>query len=317
VVFALALVVSAAEGRAARAQERGAAQEEADRAEDLKKALRKLNGRSAQERASGAAALGAMGKAARSAIPQLVSRLSDGDNGVRCAAAEALGRIDDGSPKVVSALGAAVAGKPAVRASAASALAEIGEKAQPALAALVKALPETTDPQARAQVVRALGRIGAPDPKQRKVLVDLVRAELSRSAEPDVRFAAAGALVRLGESDAAAVPVLAEVAARPRRDLRARREAIEGLARLGAAAAPAVPRLAEVVREGFVPDPALPYQDEERRLHGEVRAEAARVLGALGAAAKAALPALDGVGASDDEVVRAAAREAAERIRAS
>jgi len=244
--------------------------------EELKTLIKKLNGKVAPQRMSAASALRSKGRAAKEAIPALLQRLSDPDQGVRAAVAEALGRVDDGSPKVVAALAAAVTNnKTATRGAAAMGLAEFGEKAQAAVPALVKALPETELASSRRAIVRALGRIGHADPKQKKGLVDLIRAELNATTDREVKLAAAGALPRLGEMDPACVPVLAEAAADARRDIPARHESVSALATLGPIAKAAAKELTAISKEAFVENPVIPYQEEEKKQH-EALVEAAK-----------------------------------------
>src|SRR5262249_9222526 len=144
----------------------------------------------------------------------------------------------------------------------------------------------------------------------------------------DVRRWAAVALGNVGPPAATAVPALVKVL-RQDRDARARVLAATALAWLGPRARKAIPALLEALKDDdvrtdagislkkLVPDasalPALLELLRDKR--GEVRAEAAAVLGYMGAASKPALPALIRTLREDkDQDVRASTCLALERI---
>ncbi len=283
--------------------------------EEIATLVRRLNGRAPNLRASAAGSLGGYGPKARSAVNALLTRLKgDPDVGVRCAAAEALGRIDDGSANVVSALATALGKDDALRRSAAYALGVIGPKASKAVPALRDAL-RTEDAPARRNVIRALGRIGSDVEKTRLEMAKLVRPGLA-DGDRDVRRAAALALVWLDAGDAAVVAPLGEAVGDSREAVDTRIESAEALGRLGPAAKDAVPPLVAALKEVFKPVPGILYQDEIQKRHQELRRTVARALGAIGPAAKDALPALEAVRQDQDEPLREAAKQAIERIKA-
>lgn len=121
------------------------------------------------------------------------------------------------------------------------------------------------------------------------------------SADVRVRIASAQALRGGGEGAVPAVDALAT--ALGDRNERVRQAAIEALRDLGPRAAPALP----AVRRAFLDEDVY------------VRWHAAEALGRIGGAARDDLPALDARAADADEaeVVRAASKRAAERIRGS
>ncbi len=221
--------------------------------------------------------LGAMGAAARGEpAAKLVLLLDDPEEHVRCAAAEALGRIGD--PSSIGALRQALAGESAeLRACAAFGLGNYGEAASetaPALRALledesasvkamaalallritgdveaarpavVSALKPPSGPTSRAQihlrerVIRTLGEIGAPAGAFAPALVEIVVGDRSFARD----FAAA-ALAELGTAGEVGIPALVEGLG----DSTFRLAAAKALATFGPAAADAVPGLVNLL----------------------------------------------------------------------
>ena len=197
-------------------------------------------------RAAAARTLGGIdAPAARAA---LVEALGDPSESVRAAAAQALARLGPG-PAEVSGLAAVLAGTDRyVAAFAAWSLGNIGDAAEPAVAALGRALEreDTND-----VVTRALARIG---PAASAAVPDLVR-EL-RSEHEANRWHAARTLGRIGAGAAPAVAALVESLADSSGTVRM--HAARALGRIGSAAKPAAAALQRATgdRDGGVSDAA-------------------------------------------------------------
>lgn len=199
--------------------------------------------RTSKERREAALALGDIGVAAKDAVGTLTELLQDPDEGIACAAAEALGRIGEGSEGAVKALIAALAdqadesvGVPDVLASssgqvwnapgsrrqnlrraAMEALGRIG-RGVPEVGAALGAVLQGHDPSLSRDAAVALGKLGTG-------IGALVGALGGPAAD-----AAEDALVNMG---ARAVPVLAHVLNRPGYE-RLWKRAAQALGRIGA-----------------------------------------------------------------------------------
>jgi serine/threonine-protein kinase len=172
---------------------------------------------------------------------------------------------------------------------AAETLGKIGGEARAAVPALIEALSER-NATLRWRSAEALGRIG-----DARAVAPLVAALSDRDGL--VKTEAAKALGRLGPAAREAVPVLAQGLRDP--DAFYRREAAKALARaVGPQSAEVVPPLIDALR------------DKDKF----VRAESARALGKIGAAARAAVPALRNLTRENDVVVVGAAEEALRSI---
>jgi HEAT repeat protein/lysophospholipase L1-like esterase len=202
-------------------------------------------------RGHAAEALGRLGPAARSAVPELVAAASDSRPDVRWRAIWALGRIGPAAAPAVPQLRAALA-DPDLRWRAADALGAVGTRAieaRPELEALL------TDPSSnvRWRAASALGAIGS-----RQSALPLARAV--RDEAENVRLAAVMGLAQLG-ADGASVES-AFLAGLGDADSRVRLHAVRGLGRL-ANPSPSALRALETAR-----------LDEDEN----VRAQAAKVL---------------------------------------
>lgn len=229
----------------------------------------------------------------------------------------ATARADEGALELAGQLDSTSAVE---RYRAARALRALGEKAKPALPALVQALKDA-QPWVRAEAGKALIEIG--------ITKDEVPALVARlgPADPDTLLLVAEALAGL---PADALPPLLEIL--PKEDDRARRGALLALGFMGRHAAPAAPLLLDLLASE---DPATvklagealrrcgPWADEyvpeilERLRFAtdeQVRWAAAGVLGRIGPAAREAVPALREARAGEGERLRAAAAEALARI---
>jgi HEAT repeat protein len=184
-------------------------------------------------RAECAAALGALGPAARVAMPSLFAALEDPSEAVRAEAARALTRLGPEAqdvPRLVAALGSSDA---YVVAFAAWSLGNLGSAAEAAVPDLARTL---TRDDTNAVVAGALARIGPAAGAAVGVLVDGLR-----SADADRRWRAARTLGRIGPPAASAVPSL--TAALSDSSSLVRLHAARALGRIGPAAGPAAAAL--------------------------------------------------------------------------
>lgn len=266
--------------------------------------------------------LGAIGAPARGEPAARLARLlADAEDHVRCAAAEALGKIGD--PKHVGALRAALDAdsaelracaaqglgvygpaaaetipalralledeSQAVQAMAALALLRITGDVAPSRAAILRALAPPSGPTSRQQVhlrehvIRTLGEIGPAAGDFAPALTGVV--EKDRSFARD--FAAAS-LARLGTAGEVGIPALVEGLG----DSTFRQAAAKALATFGPAASAAVPGLVDLLKR--------PTWKEESQV-------AARALGRIGPEAAPAVPVLaEVIGQGDDARTEAA-----------
>ncbi len=180
-------------------------------------------------RVASVAALGAMGAAARPAVPELFAALGDASEAVRHAVAQALSRLPLGPEDVERLLGALESRDDYVSAFAAWTLGNMGDGAREAVPALARAL---TREETNAVVSGALARIGPAAAKAVPVLLEALR-----SPDADRRWRAARTLGRIGPAAQAAVEPLAQALADENGAVR--QHAARALGRIGAAARPA------------------------------------------------------------------------------
>jgi HEAT repeat protein len=178
-----------------------------------------------------------------------------------------------------------------VRLAAVDVLETLGERAEPAIPALVNALGDHNK-FVRWASARTLGRLS---PRRPSEVVPGVARLLNDREDPSVRITAAYALEQYGPDAKAAVPHLAHVINRGDKDyIIAILHTIQGI---GTDAAPALPNVAWVLRDRAQPT--------------SVRVEAAQTLGRFGALAKDQLPTLRDLMVNDpNEAVRNAASTA-------
>lgn len=270
-------------------------------------------------------ALGEIGPAARSAAPVMVKALQgDKADGVRFAAAYALGQIGASDPRSVAALNEATQSKDAfLRVVAAWALARVDKddrQVQAKAARLILDGLKSDKVEVRRAAARALAEIDPPPETTAPLLIEAIHdgdpsvianaidamASLGARIVPrvannglknkELRLYAVRILAKVGPDAKEAAPALAETLKDA--DGEYRREAQFVLGMFGADAAPAVPELIK----------SLGSDDEQ------VRNSAVYALGKIGPMAKAALPALRELGKSDDDFARFAATWAQVRI---
>jgi N-acyl-D-amino-acid deacylase len=232
----------------------------------------------------------ALGDTVPQAVAALTVALGDGVPPVRGTAALALGQIGPAAKSAIPRLSALLDDKlGGVRRDAAIGLGGVGPAAREAVPKLAAALGDTSA-DVRVKAARALGEVGTADDST----TDALRRALQ---DPDgvVRVAAASALGQLG---APAIPHLA--AALADTDPVLCRRAAESLGR--AAASAGKPAAVEALAS------AAKHRD------AGVRWRAAQSLGAIGLAAKPALPALRRLLNDGDPEVRSKAVEAIQRI---
>ncbi len=184
-------------------------------------------------RAECAGALGALGPAARGAVPALFVALGDPSEAVRAAAARVLtgiGPTAEDVPRLVDALGS---GDAYVVAFAAWSLGNLGSQAQSAVPDLARALARD---DTNAVVAGALARIGPAAAAAVGVLVEGLH-----STDADRRWRAARTLGRIGPPAASAVPSLTQSLTDS--SSLARLHAARALGRIGHAARPAAAAL--------------------------------------------------------------------------
>jgi HEAT repeat protein len=123
-----------------------------------------------------ARALGAGGRGAVRAIPPLLARLDDPDRQVRRAAARALGRLEQPDAKTVEAL-AAVLGDGDLAGVAVRALERWGKTALPAVPGLIQALQNQ---EVRVDAARTLGRVASESRPAREALLAALESTRDR-----------------------------------------------------------------------------------------------------------------------------------------
>jgi HEAT repeat protein len=255
-------------------------------------------------------------------VTALLAALSDRSEAVRAEAARALGRLPGlaAEPRVVAALAGAIEDpREPVRWRAIEALVSLApsfdrawpclraalrsrdayvragtvwylhERADSARGATEELLPllDDVEPGVRIVAVRALGALGASDPRT----LARLQAILRDPSDGDARRAAARALARLGPAARGATPAL--VAALHDANGHVRREAAAALGRIRSDDADVIEALVAATRD----EAAF------------VRVAAAIALGRLGSP-PAARPALERLRRDDEEEVREAARRA-------
>ncbi len=182
--------------------------------------------------------------AAKEAIPQLSSALTNPDVVVRRSAAAALANMDDKTevaiPDFIKALQDADAD---VRYSAIDALGRIGAPAKVAIEDLRKALKSDPEIRVRYNAAWALGKIGAP---AKDAVPDLLMA-LKHDPQIRVRYNAAYALGFMGAAAKDAIPDLRAALKDP--DARVGFNAAYALGKIGAAAKDALPDLRAALKD--------------------------------------------------------------------
>lgn len=178
-----------------------------------------------------------------------------------------------------------------VRLASVDVLETFGDRAAPAIPALVKAL-EDKNKFVRWASARTLGRLA---PRKAKEAVPGLMRLLNDREDLSVRITAANAIERFGPDAKEAVPLLARVINRGDKEyIIAVMHTLQGI---GTEAQPALPNVAWILRN--------------RALPSSVRVEAAQTLGRFGRFAKAQLPDLREIMVRDrDEDVRNAASSA-------
>lgn len=288
--------------------------------------LAKLESREEPEvRLQALVALGQIGPAAKPAVPQVVKALErDKAEGVRYAAAFALGQIGAGDKQSRAALAAAMKGDDAflqvVSAWALARVAKDDKKLQEQVTQLILKALSSDKVDVRRVAARALAEINPPPELVAPVLLEAIQdedqsvignaadalASLGTQIVPrlanhglknkDLRLYAVRVLAKIGPDAKEAAPALAAALVDAEGDFR--REAQFVLGMFGPAAAPAVPELVK----------SLASDDDQ------IRNSAIYALGKIGPAAKAASPELRKLHDGDDDFARFAATWALVRI---
>jgi HEAT repeat protein len=255
--------------------------------------------RSDEKRAS-LAALAAIGKPAKDAIPAIIKLTTDKDTGVRVAAADALGRVGAGSPEALPALTARLSdNQQSVLFAALRSLALLGAEAKGSADAIKPLLARTT--AAKVWAAAALCALGVDADANAKLVLEALKdtaapARVNRAAAVEA-MPMLGAKAKPGLGDLVAVLKEKPTGPTPKGDQVTTRElAARSLGRLGFAEAEVIRGLTELLL-----DPAA----------GTKRA-AADALGELGPKALTAIPRLRDL--TDDQNVGPNARAAIAKI---
>ena len=189
-------------------------------------------------------ALGNLGTAARSAVPELVVALGDSNETVRHAAAYALGSVGEEAKAGAAALGKVLTSDadPDVRQAAAFALGEIGSDAAEAVPALTQALADS-DEAVRKSVIEALGSMGP----EAKPAVEALAKIVTDDSDFVLRRSAAFVLGEMGPEARGAAVALGK--ALKDSDASVRYDAAQSLSVLGPDAKAALPALIEALAE--------------------------------------------------------------------
>jgi HEAT repeat protein len=275
-------------------------------------------GKTKEERASAATALGQFGPGAPEGVaPALFTALSDAEPLVRKYAALALGKLSP-SAESTSRLLAALDDKDAeVRAAAASSLGELKPDDPAVLPALLKAAKGDPDVTVRTNAIAGVGRYGDRAAEAVPTLLDFLKENDSPRGSPHE-----SAVLALKEVGPRSLPALTQ--ALGRKEPRTRIGVLKVLTLFGPAAGPAVPdvekRLIDedplvgleaiqclwaIERKADRAVPAvrkhLHTKEADPRKRGPIRLKAIYVLGEVGPDAKDAVPDLLAVLKEDPE----------------
>lgn len=210
--------------------------------------------------------LAELGPEAKEAVPALVKELNDAHPESRRESILALAAMGPNASEAVGALTKAL-DDPMVRGAAAYALGRIGEAAKPAESKL-QALSAEDNPLLKTVTIWALARIH-PEDQARKVEATKLLASALTNKEQRVRVAAARALADLRPGPAISMPAIRD-ALKGASDEQVT-DALDALATLGEAAVPGLINALE---------------------HEQAQGRVAYILGRIGPAASAAVPAL-------------------------
>jgi HEAT repeat protein len=282
--------------------------------------LRRLSDDEWRVRRKAAEALGQAGAAAGEAVPALTRLLDDSSREVRAAAAESLGRMGPAAEAAVPALIRRLTTDPGeqisteadwakerlVQVHAADALKRVGAGAVPAL---IRSLAD----RPKERVVRTMDGMEPAwrqRPETQAIVSLLIQKLVDRGEKVRVRTDVAQVLGAIGPEARAAVSALIRLLADPADFLPGGGEFLQEEVKA------ALDRV----------DPSWPRSDAARAIVAtliqrledpdrDVSDVAARVLGRLGPAAEAAVPALTRLLTNEDELVRNTAEQALTRIK--
>jgi HEAT repeat protein len=133
-----------------------------------------------------------------------------------------------------------------VRSTAATAVGNLGAKAEDAIPALIAQLEKDTFKEARETAARALGRIGKAAPKNRAAVKPLQKAA-AEDADPVTRTVALGALAMMDEDVPAQIAALRKFLSHD--DPLVRMKAAHALGMIGKPAKAAAPEIAAVLEK--------------------------------------------------------------------
>jgi HEAT repeat protein len=133
-----------------------------------------------------------------------------------------------------------------VRSIAATAIGNLGEKAEPAIPELISQLEKDKTKEARETAARALGRVGKALPKERSAIKPLQKAAVE-DTDPVTRTVALGALAMMGEDVPAQVTALRKYLSHD--EPLVRMKAAHALGMIGLAAKVAAPEIVTVLEK--------------------------------------------------------------------
>jgi HEAT repeat protein len=248
-------------------------------------------------RAQAATTLGRMGALARTVVNVMIEALKDPDANVRAAAAEGLGRVGDEAKGAVPKLAALLKdADPGVRLSAAFALGRIGPDAASAVPDLARALGADADANVRKEAARACSLLGL----DAKPAIPALAKALREDKSADVRQQAALALGKMrGDELRPAVPAMIEAM---------KKDTDKGVRVF------VVHALGDSLGDGLRAHVKDMADQLTRDADSDVRLALVQELGALGPAAKDALPALNQAATDVQLSVRDEARKAVKKV---
>ncbi len=195
--------------------------------------------------ASALGKIGARPEDVKGILPELLSRLKDGDWEVHFFAAEMLGDLGPAAAESIPALVKDL-GDADIQAAAIGALGKMGRKAEKAVPEILKILRKLeADDGTRIRAMEALGRIGLRD----KEAIKELRKYLQGRPYPVYQMTAARALWRLRSLDHSEIVFVLEVVKDRELNVLTRYRGIRVLAEMGPKARVAIPALLQIVQE--------------------------------------------------------------------
>jgi HEAT repeat protein len=269
-----------------------------------------------------AVALTQIGSLTQGDVPVLIDvMLQDSSADVRLAAAAALKSMGEEADSALNAYVKALKDHDGrVRLEAMKALTQLGAIAKPAVPSLTKALEEEKNSDVRSEAALALSKVG-PDAKEAvPALMEVVRRDPSK----EVRLHAIAVFEALGPDGKAGVPVLTERLKEKDRETRER--LVAALGAIGPDAKPAIDRLIPLMHDAQLrpavqdalvkigKDCVKPLMPLLMDTNSDLRLAAVQTLGSIGTPASPALRLLSVLSKKDVPAIREAAQESIKKI---